>query len=149
MKTISTICMALCMFFTLNIYGQNTLAKDSGNLVKQIMKSADVTKTQAMGGSGALFEMAKGNMEKEDFEKVSDVVPNMGDMLGAIPDVGGKTSMLESTVKTLSGMPKVVAVFDKLGISQDKISLFTPVIVKYVEKKGGKILADKLGNSFK
>lgn len=127
----------------------STIAQDSDDLIKQIMGAADVNETQATGGAGALFGMAKENMEKTDFDKVSDVVPNMDGLLDAVPSVGGKTSMLGSAATQLTGSPKVVAVFDKLGISQDKVALFTPVIVNYVEKKGGKALSGLLGNALK
>lgn len=149
MKTILTITFSIFTLFTVNCFGQDALLKNSGDLINQIMKGADVNEDQAKGGAGALFEMAKGKMDKLDFDKVSDVVPNMGGMLDAIPALGQKKSMLGTTAIALTGMPKVVAVFDKLGISQDKVSLFTPIIVKYVENKGGAALGKVLGNSLK
>jgi hypothetical protein len=74
----------------------------------------------------------------------------MGGLLAAVPKVGGtSSSLLGSAATQLTGMPKVLAVFDKLGISRDKVELFTPFIVNYVEKKGGKVLSNLLANSFK
>jgi hypothetical protein len=122
----------------------------TSDLVKQLMEKADVSETQAMGGAGALFEMAKEELSADDFGKISDVVPNMGGLLDAVPSLGSnKTSMLGSAAKQLTGMPKVQAVFDKLGISQDKVALFTPVIVNFIEDKGGKVLGGMIGKVFK
>ena len=130
------------MFFASNSFAQS-------DLLKQIKEAASVSDDQAKGGTGAIFEMAKETMSKDDFGKVSDVVPGMGDLLSAVPSVGGKTSMLGSAAKQLSGNAKVLAVFDKLGISHDKVALFTPIIVKYVEDKGGKAISDLLAKAIK
>ncbi len=143
MKTI--LMLTLVGFFTM--FATQSIAQES-ELIKQLMDGADVSKTQAMGGAGALFGLARENMSKEDFKKVEDAVPEMGDLLDAVPSVGGgKTSMLGSVAKTITGMPKVVAAFDELGISQDKVALFTPILVNYVEEKGGKAISSLLGKA--
>ncbi len=125
-----------------------TKSKTSGNLIDNLVKETGVNKEQAMGGAGALFEMAEGKMDAGDFKEVANAVPDMQGYLDAVPALGGGTSMLSSAATTLTGMPKVQAQFDKLGISKDKVALFTPVIVNYVEKKGGKLLGGKLMNAF-
>jgi len=125
-----------------------TSAAAGGDLVKDLMKSAQVNEKQAMGGAGALFDMAQENLSKEDFEAVGKAVPEMDKMLDAAPAVGGKSSMLSTTATALTGMPKVQAAFKKLGISEDKVALFTPVIVNYVEKNGSKLLGSKLSKAF-
>jgi hypothetical protein len=145
MKTIFTL-----TFVLLTMISSTLLAGGEDDFIKGIMKAAEVNKDQAKGGAGALFEMAKENMEKSDFDKVSEVIPDMGGLLAAVPKVGGtSSSLLGSAATQLTGMPKVLAVFDKLGISRDKVELFTPFIVNYVEKKGGKVLSNLLANSFK
>ena len=144
MKTIYTLALAVFSLIATSSFAQTS------DLVEQLMETADVSKDQAEGGAGALFGMAKETMSKEDFGKVSDVVPDMDGLLDAIPSTGSnKTSMLGSAAKQLTGMPKVQAAFDKLGISQEKVALFTPVIVNYVEEKGGKVVSDMLGKVFK
>lgn len=121
----------------------NTAAA-SGDLVKDLMKGAQVDEQQAMGGAGALFEMAQENMSAEDFKEVAEAVPNMDKMLDAVPSVGGGSSMLGSAATALTGMPKVKAAFNKLGISDDKVALFTPILVNFIEKNGSKLLGSKL-----
>lgn len=144
MKTIYTLTLALFTLIATSSFSQTS------DLVKQLMEKADVSEDQAMGGAGALFEMAKGELPADDFGKISDAVPGMDDLLGSVPSIGNnKTSMLGSAAKQLTGMPKVQAAFDKLGISQDKVAVFTPIIVNYVEEKGGKVLGDMLGKVFK
>jgi len=142
MKRIILLSFSIVMFIASNSFAQS-------DLLKQIKEAANVSDEQAKGGTGAIFEMAKENMSKDDFEKVSDVVPGMGNLLSAVPSVGGKTSMLGAAAKQLSGNAKVLAVFDKLGISREKVALFTPIITKYVEDKGGKAISDLLAKAIK
>lgn len=137
--------------FTMGSFAQFDLAtktQDAGNLVDNIMTETGVNKEQAMGGAGALFEMAEGKMDAGDFKEVANAVPDMQGYLDAVPSLGG-SSMLSSAATSLTGMPKVQAQFDKLGIGADKVALFTPVVVNYVEKKGGKLLGGKLLNALK
>ena len=126
-----------------------TKSNDAGNLVDNIMTETGVNKEQAMGGAGALFEMAEGKMNAGDFKEVANAVPDMQGYLDAVPSLGGGNSMLNSAASSLTGMPKVQAQFDKLGIGADKVALFTPLVVSYVEKKGGKLLGGKLLNVLK
>ncbi len=142
MKTIFTLTLA---FFTL--IATNSFAQ--ADLIKELMKSADVTEKQAKGGAGALFEMAQEKLSKEDFVKVADAVPGMDDLLDAVPDVGGNTNVLGSIATTLTGLPKVQAAFEKLGIGQDKVAVFMPIIVNYVEEKGGEAVGKLLDKAFK
>ena len=44
-------------------------------------------------------------------------------------------------------MPKVVAAFDKLGLKEEHVAIMTPLLVDYVEKKGGALLAKSFGKS--
>lgn len=133
----------------LSFSGLETKTEDAGNLADNLMSETGVNKEQALGGAGALFEMAEGKMDSGDFKDVSNAVPDMQGYLDAVPSLGGGSSMLSSAATSLTGMPKVQAQFDKLGISKDKVALFTPVIVNYVEKKGGKLLGGKLLNALK
>jgi hypothetical protein len=124
-------------------------ATNGSELTKDLMKAAQVDEKQAMGGAGALFEMAKENMNAEDFSEVTKALPEATKMMEMVPNVAGKSSALNSAATALTGMPKVKAVFNKLGISDDKVALFTPILVKYVEKNGSKLLGQKLSKSLK
>lgn len=117
-------------------------------LIGLLTNELDITNDQAKGGAGALFNYAKEGLSGEDFEKVSNSVPDMGGYLDAIPALGGKSSsMLGKATQTLVGMPAVTAAFEKLGLSADMVGLFTPLLVNYVEKKGGKAVGGLLMNA--
>lgn len=118
------------------------------DLMNLLTSELDITGDQAKGGTGALFNYAKEGLSGEDFEKVSNSVPDMGGYLDAIPALGGKsTGMLGTATQTLVGMPAVTAAFEKLGLSADMVGMFTPLLVNYVEKKGGKAVGGLLMNA--
>lgn len=149
MKKLIILSFLLAGIFSLSTHAQISLnSKDAGNLIEDLMKSADVTKEQATGGAGALFEMGKESLAQKDFDGIAAAIPNMQGLLDAVPAVGASSSLAGNAASALTGMPKVLAVFDKLGISQDKVALFTPVIVNYVEKKAGPLLGSKLAAVF-
>lgn len=145
-KQILFILVIFSLTLTTNAQTLGSLANSVG-LVDQIMQAADVNKEQATGGAGALFEMAKGSMDAGDFAKVSDAVPNMDELLAAVPAMSKSNSLLSTATTTAMGMPQVISAFEKLGISKEKVSLFTPVLVSWVEKNGGKLLGKKLGDA--
>ena len=119
-------------------------------LISLLTKDLGITNDQAMGGAGALFNYAKEGLSSDEFDLVSNAVPNMTGYLDAIPDLGGSSStgMLGKATQSLVGMPAVTAAFEKLGLSQDMVGLFTPLLVKYVEDKGGKAVGDLLQKVF-
>jgi hypothetical protein len=124
-------------------------AQETNSLISQLMKGANVNAEQAQGGAGALFQMAQEKLSTADFAKVSNAVPNMNTLLAAVPSLKPKRTMMGAAAIKLSGNAKVLAVFEKLGISKNKVQLFTPIIVSYVEKNGGKAVAGLLKNALK
>ncbi len=119
------------------------------DLIKLLTSDLGITTEQAMGGAGALFNYAKEDLSSEDFDKVSDAVPDMKGYLDAVPSLGGSsTGLLGKATESLVGMPAVTAAFDKLGLSQDMVGMFTPLLVKYVDEKGGEAVSGLLTKVF-
>lgn len=144
MKTISFF-TALFLLFALT----NVSFAGEDELINALTKDLEITKEQAKGGAGALFNYAKESLTEEDFGQVADAVPDMSGYLDAIPSLGGKsTGILGQATQSLVGMPAVTAAFDKLGLSQDMVGMFTPILVNYVDKKGGKAVGGLLQKVF-
>jgi hypothetical protein len=57
----------------------------SPELIDNLTKELSITPAQAIGGSGALFGLAKSRLKPEEFAKVSDAVPGMDGLLKAAP----------------------------------------------------------------
>ena len=123
----------------------------SPELVGMIVKSLKVTPDQAIGGSGALFDLAKSRLKPEEFSQVADAVPGMDGFLKAAPQQGG--SGLGSLGSALSGgqggLASVAGAFGSLGLSPDMVSKFIPVITQFVQAKGGANVASLLMGALK
>ena len=117
---------------------------DATELVNLLTQKLGVTQEQAKGGAGAIFNTAKEKLSAEDFSKVENAVPGMDDLLAAAPKsdaLGGMTGGMQSFrgggTEAVKGMASLPSSFSKLGLSPDMIGQFTPIVLDYVESKGG------------
>ena len=118
-----------------------TYAGDMG-LVDLLSSQLGVTKSQAEGGAGSIFQLAKQNLSVEDFASIAKAVPGIDQMMGAAPKMEGSSSSLGKMSSMmgsnkLGGMAALTSSFEKLGLSTDMVNKFTPIILDYVQNKGG------------
>src|SRR5262245_44261368 len=113
----------------------------SPELTGQLTKDLGITQDQAVGGSGALFGLAKSRLKPEEFGKVSSAVPGMDGLLAAAPKspLGGAASPLGSVgsalpgaVGGLAGLAPVAGSFKSLGLSPEMAAKFVPVLTNFV-----------------
>jgi hypothetical protein len=109
-------------------------AATSSELVTLLVNQTGVSKQQAAGGAGSIFSLAKQRLSPADFSKVANAVPEMNSLLAAVP---GGVSPGSGIMGDLSGMAGVVSNFQALGLGQDMVSRFIPVILNYVQQQGG------------
>jgi hypothetical protein len=156
-----TMCAAagLCGLFGLagvQVQAQSSVVKSatksSSALVGQLTKGLSVTPTQARGGAGTLFALAKSRLSEEEFGKVSSAVPGMSGLLKAAPALGehSELSSLEDSLPGNMGrMAEAAQAFHKLGLSPEMMGKFLPVMTKFVESKGGLSTASLLEKALK
>jgi len=136
------------LFFT----GTPTQAQSSGGLVSQLTRQLSITPTQARGGAGTLFSLAKTRLSDEEFGKVSSAVPGMSGLLKAAPALSqhSEFSGLESALPGNMGrMAEAAEAFHKLGLSPEMAGKFLPVMTKFVESRGGLSTASLLEKALK
>lgn len=129
-------------------------ANPSPELVGQLTKGLGITQDQAVGGSGALFGLAKSRLKPEEFAKVSDAVPGMDGLLAAAPksSLGGDSplgalgSVLPSKV---AGLATMAGSFKSLGLTPDMIGKFVPIMTNFVGAKGGAATSSLLAGALK
>jgi hypothetical protein len=148
----------LCLFVLAGaqVQAQSSVTKSAKNssseLVGQLSKGLSVTPTQARGGAGALFALAKSRLSTEEFSKVSAAVPGMSGLLKAAPALGqhSELSSLEGSLPGGMGrMAEAAEAFHKLGLSPEMAGKFLPVMTKFVESKGGLSTASLLEKALK
>jgi hypothetical protein len=146
-------CLCCVVLLAAMAQAQSTVATTSSStLVGQLTKSLSVTPTQARGGAGSLFALAKSRLSADEFSKVSSAVPGMSGLLKAAPAVTGNSefSGLESSLPGNMGRTVEVAeAFHKLGLSPEMAGKFVPVMTKYVESRGGSSTASLLEKALK
>lgn len=120
-------------------------------LVDILVHRLGVSPQQALGGAGAIFQAAKGNMNPQAFTSLSESVPGMGTMLGAAPSLsgaaglGGMSSMMGGVGGGSSGgLAALAGSFQQLDLSPDMVGKFIPVITNYVKQSGGEASAQLL-----
>ena len=120
-------------------------------LISQLSKGLSVTPTQAKGGAGALFGLAKTRLSEDEFSKVSAAVPGMSGLLKAAPAAGGNSelSSLEGSMGSMGRLAEVAEAFHKLGMSPEMAGKFVPVMTKYVKARGGLSTASLLEKALK
>ena len=124
----------------------------SSALVSQLSKELSITHTQAKGGAGTLFTLAKNRLSADEFSKVSSAVPGMSGLLKAAPAMGGSSefSSMESMLPGNMGrMAEAAEAFHKLGLSPEMATKFVPVMTKFVESRGGSETASLLEKAWK
>ena len=129
----------------------------SPELTGQLTKELGITQDQAVGGSGALFGLAKSRLKPEEFGKVSSAVPGMDGLLAAAPKsplgaaspLGAMGSALPGAAGSLAGLAPVAGSFKSLGLSPDMAAKFVPVLTNFVSSKGGAATASLLSGVLK
>lgn len=128
------------------------------DLVGMLTSKLGVTETQAAGGAGSLFAMAKGLLSESDYGQVAAAIPGIGDLIKAAPAVSestaeksdqmaGLTQGLGSLTKAVDSAGKYAAVYDQfqqLGLNTDMVSQFVPVILDFAKSSGGETVANIL-----
>ena len=130
----------------------STAANSSSGLITQLTKGLSITPTQARGGAGTLFALAKSRLSADEFTKLSSAVPGMSGLLKAAPpsSQNSEFSELESSLPGDMGRTVEAAeAFHKLGLSPEMATKFVPIMSKYVETKGGSSTAALLEKALK
>ena len=125
------------------------------DLVGSLVSKLGVTPKQAEGGAGALLGLAKGKLKADDFAKVAAAVPGTEKLIASAPaaDAPAGTGTLGSAAVSLggksAGLAGLAPVFGKLGLKNDMVAKFAPVVVDYAQKKGGDTVGKLLSGVLK
>lgn len=92
----------------------------SNPLIKNITTTLGVTPTQAIGGTAAVLNDAKGKMKPADFATLTKQVPQVKTLLAAAPE-----GML--------ALGNTESQFSMLGMDASMITKFTPLVLDYLQ----------------
>jgi hypothetical protein len=106
------------------------------SLVKGLGGSLGVSPTQALGGTGALMNVAKSTLGSDKFGSIAKLLPGMDGMLDQAAQATGG-----SLPTTMAGATDT---FKKLGLKPEDVSRFGKYVGDSVGKSGGSKTADLL-----
>jgi hypothetical protein len=113
-------------------------------LIDLLTKNLDIEEGQAKGGAGLLFKLAKEKLGDADFSQIAQHVPGVSHLIESAPESGGVTGALGGLTSALGGgtsglgsLATLAGGFSKLGLDSGMIGKFIPIILSFVESKGG------------
>jgi hypothetical protein len=124
-------------------------------LIQQLVADAGVSEEQAQGGAGLLFSLLKDKLSSGDFAQVAEAVPNIEGLISGAPEGGtGIGGLLGSVVSSFAGsqtgnLASLAGGFSKLGLDPEMIGKFVPVVLSFLESRGGEGLAQIVSNVLK
>jgi hypothetical protein len=113
-------------------------------LIQQLVSQLGVQEGQAKGGAGLLFKQAKERLGSNEFSQLVQKVPGAESLINDAPQSGGIMGAVGSLASKFGGkgselgnMASLAGGFSKLGLDRGMISKFIPIVLSYVQGKGG------------
>jgi len=89
-----------------------------------------VTETQAMGGTGALLQLAKSQLGSDTISSLTSNASGLSSLLG------GDNSLTGSMLSNISSMTEVTSAFSALGMDSSMIQQFVPIVMSFLGDQG-------------
>lgn len=125
-------------------------------LINQLVQTLGIDEGQAKGGAGLLFKLAKDKLGAGDFGTIAEAVPGVEDLVGSAPQAGGLGSALGGITSALGGegsglgsLAGLAAGFSQLNLDTGMAGKFIPIILSFVQSKGGDSVKDLLAGALK
>jgi hypothetical protein len=113
-------------------------------LIQQLVRQLGIQEGQAKGGAGLLFKQAKERLGSDEFSQLVQKVPGAESLINDAPQSGGIMGAVGSLASKFGGkgselgnMASLAGGFSKLGLDRGMISKFIPIVLSYVQGKGG------------
>lgn len=126
-------------------------------LVQQLVSNLGVGEDQAKGGAGLILKLAQDKLGGGEFAAVASAIPGSDVLLGSAPsDSGGMMGALGGMAAGMMGgnqganigsLISLAGGFQKLGMNGDMVTKFFPVILNFVQQKGGADVAGILSKA--
>ena len=115
-------------------------------LIDELTRSLGVTPAQAEGGAGLVLKQAQQNLGADEFSKLAAAAPGLAGLIGKAPSSGGgalgglgglASALGGSTGGSVGSMLSLAGGFSKLGMGTGMVEKFIPIILRFLESKGG------------
>ena len=113
-------------------------------LIQMLTSQLGISDEQASGGAGLIFKMAKEKLGSDDFSQVSSAIPDIENLISSAPEssgigsaLGGLASKLGGGAGQLGNLASLAGGFKQLNLDSGLISKFMPIVMSFVQSKGG------------
>lgn len=113
-------------------------------LLNQLKQNLGITEEQAKGGTGLIIKMAKQKLGTGDFSAMTNTIPGLENLISSAPKitttekvVGNVSSALGSETEGLGNLASLATGFSQLGLDSQMINRFVPIVLSFVQSKGG------------
>ena len=103
---------------------------EAQQLVGSLQNQLGITETQAVGGTGALLQLAKNELGAGTMSSLTSKASGLSSLLG------GNSSLSESLLSNISSMSEVQSAFSALGMDGAMIQQFVPIIMGFLGDQG-------------
>jgi hypothetical protein len=126
-------------------------------LINSLVSQLGVTQSQAQGGASAIFKAAQERLGGAQFDQLLGGVPGVKELLNKAPAAGAGGGLLGGLAAMAGKMgggdmaqaAQLLATFGSLGMNKDTLMKFVPVVLQFLESKGGKDLVTKVRSALK
>jgi hypothetical protein len=108
-------------------------------LLQMLTSQLSVTEDQ-----GLLLKLAKDKLSTADFSKVANAIPGIDGLISSAPASGGLAGVLGGLASSLGGgagklggLASLAAGFKNLDLDSGMIGKFVPIILSFVQSRGG------------
>ena len=103
---------------------------ETQQLLDQLEGQLGVTETQAIGGTGALLQLAKNGLGTDSISAQTSNASGLSNLLGGDSSLGG------SLLSNISSMNEVQSTFSVLGMDSAMIQQFVPIVMGFLGDQG-------------
>lgn len=103
---------------------------EAQQLLGQLEDQLGVTETQAVGGTGALLQLAKSELGTDTMSSLTSNASGLSSLLG------GGNSLTDSMLSNISSMSGVKSAFSALGMDAAMIQQFVPIVMGFLGDQG-------------
>ena len=113
-------------------------------LLNQLTQNLGVTEEQARDGTGLIMKMARENLGIGDFNKVADTIPGIENIIKTAPELSGTEKALGVGSSAVGGggfgnLADLTKSFSQLGLDSQMATRFVPIVLSFVQSKGGDV----------
>ena len=126
------------------------------DLIQMLTSQLGISEEQAKGGSGLLFKLAKEKLGGDEFRQVASAVPGLEDLISSTPKSGGIAGALGGFASSLGGsagqlgnLAALAGGFKNLNLDSGMIGKFIPIVMSFVQSKGGDTVKSILEKALK